>query len=152
MVAVAITEIPPELEGLPLRERRRRYEARLGADTSAGNGVADLPTPSPPCVICGAELSADRVQKRAKTCGDRCSREWRARRRGAQRETPTATTVAANGTAVDTDTSPAVSAAPGPPPGLWDVVLAAGVAVTALSFEYQQEQWTLTRSINGGSR
>jgi hypothetical protein len=75
---MAIIDVPPELEDLSLRERRRRFEER-------SNGTAELDQVA--CSVCSGPIEADRSKAGARTCAqESCVHEARRRRRRAARD------------------------------------------------------------------
>jgi hypothetical protein len=133
------------------------------------------------CVVCGGQLDAERQHKQAKTCGDSCAREHRARRRKASRANGTATapTIARdlsdsgdrnwtpgvrNQTEKLDDFSGVDAGAPGGglrPMGLnstpdrlgpiYTALAVAGAHILRLEVSVGQETWAITRTTNGGA-
>jgi hypothetical protein len=177
MERMAITAVPPELEDLSLRERRRRHEEAAEAEST------------PACEVCARPVGVARQRQQAKTCAsEQCQREHRRRRRA--REQPTMTARAANSIAMGNGTSASAEAAESPEKGsaracgpffqapadvadirnapsvdigtpsqpdgrdrlgpVFHALMVAGATVTRLEVVVAGECWTVTRTMNGG--
>ena len=124
--AMALTELPPEIDylDLPLREKRRRLAEMNGEDLVEIAEVCNAPAPA--CSVCQAPLEPDRVKAKAKTCArGECVHEARARRRrnllangGGRRRQAAATAgppPATNGAAMHADPSGGLEPVERPP-------------------------------------